>query len=540
MSNESNQSPTSMLELELWQYPGLMSSLSKLPTDTPEQTSYKISMLRELARRDLYFLLRYLMKRPDVENPWLFERIREVQKNPDGHLDLWSREHYKSTIITFAKTIQDILASHGENPLPEWKGIEPTFGIFSHTRPIAKAFLKQIQRELENNQMLKDLFPDILWQNPRAEATQWSEDGGISVIRKSNPKEQTVEAWGVVEGQPVSKHFNVLIFDDMVTKASTTSPEMIDKTTEHWELALSLGATEDVRKRYIGTRYHMNDSWRVIMERKAAIPRIYPATDNGELDGRSVFWTQEFYETKVREYGTYTASCQLLQNPLADKHKGFARTDLRFYERMGSGSRGNRLIIVDPANTKKKKSDYTTMGVIELGADMNFYLVDGIRDKLSLTERADALIHLHRVWNGRGGSKVYGVWYEEYGLQADVEHIRYQQAEQNYRFDIQTVGGSMGKTDRILRLQPQFEANRWYLPNHLYYTNYKNEEKDLIEEFLVEEFDCFPVPVHDDFLDMLARVEDVQLKWPKPAPKENKRDRYSVSRGRSNSLGMGA
>lgn len=536
MSGEIEKSTSSTIVQRLprqWQYPGLLTSLKSMPHEDRQ------AILRTWARTDLYFLLRYLLNRTDVEHPWLFDRCREVQADPDGHLDLWSREHYKSTIITFAKTIQDILASHGDDPLPEWGGIEPVFGIFSHTRPIAKAFGKQIARELENNQVLIDLFPDILWQNPRAEAMQWSEDAGWSVRRKANPKEQTVECWGVVEGQPVSKHFNVLIFDDMVTKASTTSPEMINKTTEHWELALSLGAGETGKRRYIGTRYHMNDSWRVIMERNAAIPRIYPATHNGELDGKAVFWSQDHYENKVREYGTFTASCQLLQNPLADKHKGFARTDLRFYDRMGEGGRGNRYIIVDPANTKRKKSDYTSMGVIELGQDGNFYLVDGVRDKLSLTERTNKLIWLHRFWHMRGGAPIKGVAYEEYGMQADVEHIEYVQGQENYRFEITPVGGSMGKTDRILRLQPQLEANRWWFPHHIHYQNYKGENKDLIEEFLVEEYDCFPVPVHDDFLDMLARNEDIELIWPKPIPERKPKDRYSMGHGKRSSMGMG-
>jgi hypothetical protein len=63
-------------------------------------------------------------------------------------LDLWAREHYKSTVITFALTIQDIL----NDP-------EITVGIFSHTRPIAKAFLRQIKQEFETNEDLKAGFP---------------------------------------------------------------------------------------------------------------------------------------------------------------------------------------------------------------------------------------------------------------------------------------------------------------------------------------------------------------------------------------------
>jgi len=535
MSGEIEKSTSSTIVQQLpkqWQYPGLLTSLKSMPHEE------KQAILRTWARTDLYFLLRYLLNRTDVEHPWLFDRCREVQADPDGHLDLWSREHYKSTIITFAKTIQDVLASHGDDPLPEWDGIEPVFGIFSHTRPIAKAFGKQIARELENNKVLIDLFPDILWQNPRAEAIQWSEDAGWSVKRKGNPKEQTIECWGVVEGQPVSKHFNVLIFDDMVTKASTTSTDMINKTTEHWELALSLGAGETGKRRYIGTRYHMNDSWRVIMEREAAIPRIYPATDNGELDGKAVFWSQDHYENKVREYGTFTASCQLLQNPLADKHRGFTRTDLRFYDRMGEGGRGNRLIIVDPANEKKKKSDYTTMGVIELGQDDNFYFLDGIRDKLNLEQRTSKLIQLHKKWNSKH-AKIFGTWYEKYGKDSDIQHIQYVQKEQNYRFEIKEVGGLMAKVDRIQRLQPQFQAHRWWFPYHIWFTDWQGNNVNLIEDFMINEYDVWPVPVHDDFLDMLARVEDVELLWPKPAPEPKKDQRYKFS-GQSQSLRMGA
>ena len=112
--------------------------------------------------------------RKDIERQWLFERCREVQQNPDGYLDLWAREHYKSTIITFGKTIQDILVD-----------ANVTVGIFSHTRPIAKAFLRQIKRELESNEGLKELFPDILYANPQKESQKWSEDEGI-IVKKGN------------------------------------------------------------------------------------------------------------------------------------------------------------------------------------------------------------------------------------------------------------------------------------------------------------------------------------------------------------------
>jgi len=175
--------------------------------------SERIDLTRALCKSDLFFLLWYALGRTDMERPWLLDRCKEVQAAPNDRLDLWSREHYKSTIITFGLTIQDIL----NDP-------ETTIGIFSHTRPIAKGFLRQIKREFEANELLKSLFPDVLWTSPSKEAPKWSEDDGIVVKRKSNPKESTIEAWGLVDGQLTSKHYRTLLYDDVVTLESVTSP----------------------------------------------------------------------------------------------------------------------------------------------------------------------------------------------------------------------------------------------------------------------------------------------------------------------------
>jgi hypothetical protein len=187
--------------------------------------------LRTLCRTDLFFLLVYGLRRADADIDFVFDRCREVQASPDNYIDLWARGHYKSTIITLALSIMEIL----NNP-------EITIGIFSYSRPIAKQFLRQIKIEFETNEMLKWLFDDIFFENPRSEANKWSEDDGITVKRKGNPKEATVEAWGLVDGQPTSKHFMLLIYDDVVTDSSVTTPEQIKKTTAAWALSRNLQA----------------------------------------------------------------------------------------------------------------------------------------------------------------------------------------------------------------------------------------------------------------------------------------------------------
>lgn len=505
-------------------YSELASSLLEL------SASERLKQTRHLIRTDLYYLLRYVLGRADMEHPWLLARIREVQNEPDGFLDLWGRDHRKSTVITFGKTLQDILASHGEDPLPAWVR-EPTFGIFSHTRPIAKSFLRQIKHELESNEDLKDLFPDILWGNAQREAPTWSEDSGLIVRRKTNPKEATVEAWGVVDGQPTSKHFDVLVDDDIVTLGSVGSPEMMHKTTEAWSLHLNLGTT-DTRLRVIGTRYHHADTYRTMLERGAVKARIRPATHDGTLAGEPVFLTREQFADKVKKMGPYIASAQLLQNPTVDSKQMFERDWLRYYDSEPNWRAMNRALLCDPANSKKKSSDYTTMAVIGQGPDENYYLLDFVRDRLNLAERARRYIDLHRKWDKPKSG------YEKYGKDADIDHILSVQSDETYRFDIVELGGALSKVDRVNRLMPIFAAGRFYLPHRLMYTAHDGKTLDLIHALIEEEMMAWPVPVHDDGLDVIARIFDIELPWPK-IPAQGARERYATKKPRGSWMSRG-
>ncbi|MEP2580266.1 MAG: hypothetical protein ABJH75_21920, partial [Roseibium sp.] len=174
-----------------------------------------------LGCKDRYFLLTGLLNRSDAIHPWLYDRIREVEADPDGYIDLWSRFHYKSSAVTFAGGIQEIVCDP-----------EITIGIFSNTKAIARPFLAQIMQEMEQNPFLQRIYDDVLWREPRKNAPVWSVERGIVVKRKGNPKEATVEAHGLIDGMPTGRHFALMLYDDMVTESSVTNPEQIRKTTE--------------------------------------------------------------------------------------------------------------------------------------------------------------------------------------------------------------------------------------------------------------------------------------------------------------------
>ena len=274
----------------------------------------------ELARRDRFFLMTRILNRKDFRHPWLYARTREVERNPDGYLDLWAREHGKSSIITFCGIIQEII-----------KDPEITIGIFSFNKPTARAFLRQIKYELESNETLKRLYPEILYADPKKESPRWSEDAGIVVKRKSNPKESTVEGHGLVDGQPTGRHFLLRVYDDVVTLESVTSPEMVQKTTEAWSLSDNLGARPEegdglARAWHIGTRYSFADTYQTMMDMGAVKPRVYAATDTGLRDGNPVFLSKAVWADKLKKQTTSVLAAQMLQNRQPAMRPSSART----------------------------------------------------------------------------------------------------------------------------------------------------------------------------------------------------------------------
>jgi len=485
---------------------------------------------RALAREDRYYLLTVLCGRVDAVHPWLYARCREVEADPDGHLDLWAREHYKSTMITFAGAIQEIL-----------RDPEITIGIFSHTKPIAKKFMLQIKEELERNTKLITLFPEILWANPEKDSPRWSIESGIVVNRKTNPKEGTVEAWGLVDGQPVGAHYALRVYDDVVTLASVSTPEQVTKTTAAWELSDNLGARgEDgmMRAWHIGTRYSYADTYQELLKRGLK-PRIYPATDDGTVSGKPVFLTQEAWDDKVRKTVGPTLACQQLQNPAAGNEALFKAPWLRFADIRPATL--NVYIMCDPASSHKKGSDSTAMPVVGIDAGRNAYLLDGYHHKMGLTERWVRMRDLRRKWMAEPGVQSVYVGYERYGMRDSMEYFEQRMEIEGDAFPIvelawPTDGTAGAKYDRIQRLEPMFRGGRFYIPAVIDgETTNQRKVREAGEEWrilrptrrvdqtgkayslnksLLTEYLVYPFSPHDDFLDALSRIYDMDMRPP--------------------------
>jgi hypothetical protein len=422
--------------------------------DQVDKAGTDLAGIRALCLEDRYYLLVKALRRYDALHPWVYARCREVEKQPDDCLDLWAREHYKSTVITFAGVIQEIL-----------RDPEITVCIFSHTKGIARKFFRQIKLELESNAVLHQAFPDILWSNPQKEAPRWAEETGLVVKRKSNPKESTLEAWGLVDGQPTSAHYRLRVYDDVVAPESVTTPDQVSKTTSAWELSDNLGMVGG-RKWHVGTRYSFADTYQAILERKALKARIYPATDSGHPDGKPVLLTEEQWAEKKVIQGPATIACQMLQNPLAGQQAMFNAMDLMRWEVRPSTL--NVYILVDPARSMKKGSANTAVAVIGVDAGRNKYLLDGFNHRMDLKRRWEAVSSIRTKWLTQPGVQGVYVGYEAYGAQADLDYFNEQMVISNNSFPIEELkwprDSEVSKDDRVQRLGPDFRAHKFYLP----------------------------------------------------------------------------
>jgi hypothetical protein len=498
------------------------------------------SVVAQVAAADRFFLVAQILRRSDAYHPWLFERCREVEATPDDHLDLWARGHYKSTFITFGGSFQEII----RNP-------EITIGIFSHTRGIAKTFLSQIKEECEQNPDLPRLWPHIFWRDPRRQAPSWSLDFGLVMKRKTNPKEKTVESWGLVDGQPISKHFGLIIYNDVVTEESVGSPEMILKTTRAWELSRNLIVTEreDVlppRTWHEGTRYNYADTYGVILKRGAIAPRIYPATDNGLPDGKPVFLTEKAWAKKKKESSPHTIACQQLLNPLAGSQQEFKPDWIRRWEVRPETM--NVAILVDPANSKKRGTSNSAFAVIGVDAAWNKYLLDGACHKMGLKERWEMLKYLRQKWIRQPGVQVVIVGYERYGMQCDIDYHKEMMILEKCPFPITEVSwtqerSEQSKDDRIRRLIPDHQNWRFFYPyegqdtklmmaadelkkSHLKASAITRKDQDgklynLVNWMIDNEYNFFPATTSKDFLDAMSRLYDLNMNPPQKVREEH-------------------
>ena len=460
--------------------------------------------LRWLAQHDLFFLLVYILNRKhfirdERTATWTFARCKDAQDNPDNQLFISPRESFKSEVVTFGLTIQDII----NDP-------ETTFGLFSHNRPMAKDFLVVIKRELENNELLKSLFPEIFWADPKLQcryaSVSWSENEGITVKRKGNPKEATIEASGLVDGQPTGKRFKKLIYEDVVNRDSI-SDDMIKKTTQEFENSLLLTASDPPVIRYMATFQEIGDTTQQIIDR-----RLLNVMFRGPMgdDGQPAYCSDEKFAWFKKNLSPKIFALQILLDPSKAKDQndvGFQLDWLDYYDELPTRRAMNVYILVDPAGNNPDSNSRFSMMALGLCGDRKARVLDMVWDKYDLEESWQALFAMVEKW------EPLKVGYEKYGMQRDIEHYRFRMKQINYPFTIVELGGThVTKDQRIAQLIPWYRDKRILFPRQGIIKTLKDGTKvDLVKQFIDREYILWPFTKLKDMLDAQSRICDAAL-----------------------------
>lgn len=529
------------LPRDLAGYERLSDSMSKLPTKD------YVHVVRALASGDLFFLVTRVLttaqwKHPDGEplfyRQWFLDRCREIQFDSDDNvLDVWARFHAKTTIKTFANLIRLILQDQNI-----------TIGLFSAKGLDAQKMMGEIKLELEENRLLKRLFPDILWADPQRQSGKWSGADGITVRRTIHYKNATIEPVGLIDGAATGGRYKHRHYDDVINEKHC-SADMCEKAFTRWaqtQYQRVPGGTQsacgtfyfrgDVYQRMVqnGVRLRMHPCYEVNLEESKFDSYGLPMRLVLNRDKPVVYSVEELEElrslTIPEEGGEDTFPVQMECDINAASQRRFKVEWLQFYSKPPLQERraspGNVVILVDPANSKKKDACFTAMWVVKLGSDRKFYVLDAVREQMSLTERADKLFYLHRKW-----SPIWQTRYEKIGMQGDVEYIQERQDRESYRFPIMEVGrsgrGTMPKDDRIERLVPMFQSGDIYFPDYIPQEMPDGTKANLVEIFQREEYLAWPSSKYKDQLDALARLIDEDCTNVFPNSADTAQDRWT-------------
>lgn len=382
----------------------------------------EVNLLRNLMQEDLFFFVYFAMKNPLANHPFIVEACYEIQEETGDSLEVWARDHLKTTIISAGRTCQKIL----NDP-------EKRIGIFSATRPLAVK-IQSLIKSLFESSFLISCFPDILFKDPQREASKWSEapEGGLIVKRKGFYKEPTVSAWGLIEGQPIGYHFTDMICDDIVTQDLQT-PDIIQKVIDNFDMAENLG-TRDRQITVVGTFYRHDDPLVYIMNKvdpltneKMFKTRKKPATVDGTFNGAAVFLPEKSL-AKKRAGQVHIFYCQQLLDPTPRGREKLNRDHLVVVSKRELPGRLYKFMVIDGASDVGRRvdraADSWALGVfgVEPYRDdsglSRVYIMDLLIEPMDLLSAQKAAVDMY-TRNGR----ILKLGVEKVGLSTTEIHI---------------------------------------------------------------------------------------------------------------------
>lgn len=410
-----------------YDYYKIIDRIAKVNAYTKEERLKKpleneLNFYRNLVQDDLWFFVYFVMKNSLANHPFIVEACKEVESETGDVLDVWARDHLKTTIISVARNCQKVL----NDP-------EKRIGIFSAVRPLAVKIQNLIKNLFESEFLVRS-FPDILYADPRKDAEKWTEapEGGLIVKRKGFYKEATISCWGLVEGMPTGDHYTDMTFDDIVTQ-DLQSPEIMQKVCDNFDMAENVG-TRDRQINVIGTFYRHDDPLVYIMNKtdpqtgqKMFKLRKKAATIDGTFAGASAFLPERAL-AKKRAGKIYFFFCQQLLDPTPRGQEKLNRDHLIVVKKSELPLNLYKFMIIDGSGDVGRRQDrpadawaMMVIGVEPYRDDSGMsrvYILDLLIQEMDLAQAQKAAVDMY-CRNGR----ILKLGIEKVGMSTTEIHI---------------------------------------------------------------------------------------------------------------------
>lgn len=486
----------------------------------------KKDQIRKLAEDDLEAFIR-LVHPNRVLGPCHSELIKWADR-PDHkshQLILLPRDHMKSALIGGYRTAHRIVKNPAIRVL-----------YISSTANLATKQLKFI-KDILTSEAVRTYWPELIHPE-EGKREKWTENE-IAVDhpkrKAENVRDPTIFTAGLTTGI-TGMHADLVVMDDVVVRENADTEEGRQKVRSQYSLLSSIEGG-DAEEWIVGTRYHPKDLYSELLEMKVSL-----YNDEGELtsddnlyecferqvedrgDGFGVFlWPRqrradgkwfgfnaEILAKKKAQYLDQTQfRAQYYNDPNDPDGGGIKAETFQYYDRNYlSRSNGNwyfktnRLNVfaaVDFAFSLNQKADFTSIVVIGVDAQNNYYILDIDRFKTDqISEYFSHILRLHQKWDFRKlraevtqaqqviVNDLKTNYIRNHGLALSIEDFR----------PNRTMGTKQERVNAIL--QPRYQNRQvWH---------FMGGYCQVLEEELV-----MSRPAHDDIKDALASVIDTAV-----------------------------
>jgi predicted phage terminase large subunit-like protein len=372
--------------------------------------------------------------------------------------------------------------------------------IYSDATSKAQGFLSGIKNFLLGKEgRFREFFGE--WETD-SKGGKWNESQILIDCRTKSFIEPTIETAGI-ETSLVGRHYDIILFDDIVSDKNVTTKEQMDKVADCYKKALSLLKPGGVII-ITGTRWHFGDLYgRIIAENKEKqnfkiFHRNADTKENDKLIFSDIGLNEEFLRNQKAEQGSYIFSCIYNNEPSDPETAVFRIKDFSFY----GDIKPDDLYITCTCDPAGKGDDFTGLTVVGTDYKMNIYILDAVSKHLQPSEIIEEIIRLSYKWK----FGMFGLEENFFRGMLKVElDRRIEEERQNPDFKLfgytefkASSRAGEGKNNRIMGLQPFHERGALLFPgNSVELLN--GAFSDLAYQMIQ-----FPHSAHDDVLDSLA------------------------------------